>query len=701
MRWWPQPGDRTIFRVSRFAILVWALTGSAAAVADLPRPPSVFEQDMGPEPLVDANPPAPAAAAAAKPAAKAKPASQAQHAPAKTLAKASPAARPAPSAKASARVATAAPAAAALAAVAAPQAAAAPAAPATPPPTASAVASAAAGAAAAVQAAATAAPPAAPATAAVPAAPVVPAAAAVQAVASVKAEPAALDMPPATDPDFPELPILKPEIAFWTRVFSEYSEKQSVIHSMDDVRKVYTVLDFRGDAAVLSPFALDIKRARAEHDAVVKVDALLQRVDGLQATPQRMDAEERRIYDLYADSSDPHRFREAIGSFRVQRGLRERTGHALEISGRYLPQMEQIFASYGLPTRLTRLPLVESSFNLSAHSRDGAAGIWQFIPSAARIYMRLNEIADDRRDPWLSTDAAARHLKDDYGTLQDWPLAVTAYNYGRGGMYRALQAVNGHSLTDVLEHYDNERFGFASRNFYAEFCAAKDVERDWRQHFGDLTRDAPIRFETVTTQDYVPYSTLLRLSGTEPDAFQALNPSYNEAVTGGRLYVPPGALIRLPSGAAEQFKTQYAALGPDQRFGEQRQIYARHTVTKGETLAALARRFGVTPQALVAANQQLDGAAAVHAGQVVMIPPHESRTQLAAAVPHIVKTAATNAALAQPGESGGRVLLVRSGQTLSQIAHEYRTTVERLCALNGLGSPTLLKVGSKLKIPTD
>src|SRR3546814_19875400 len=87
-----------------------------------------------------------------------------------------------------------------------------------------------------------------------------------------------------------------------------------------------------------------------------------------------------------------------IGSARVQRGLRERTQNALEVSDRYLPSMEQTFRGYSLPMQLTRIPLVESSFTLDAYSKSGAAGIWQFIPSSARIYMRLNNVVDDRRE---------------------------------------------------------------------------------------------------------------------------------------------------------------------------------------------------------------------------------------------------------------------------------------------------------------
>jgi membrane-bound lytic murein transglycosylase D len=519
--------------------------------------------------------------------------------------------------------------------------------------------------------------------------------AAPQPVAAAAPAPAA---PVADDPQFPHLPVLRPAVEFWTKVFSEYSENQSIVHSIDDVRKIYVVLDFSDQAQVLNAMQLSLLKGRAEARAKQQIDDLLKRVDALKDTPQQMDDEERRIYQLYSDSRDPARFRSAIGTYRVQRGLRERTAHALQVAGRYLPQMEQIFASYGLPVKLTRLPLVESSFNLQAYSKVGAAGLWQFMPSSARIYMRLDEVADDRRDPWFSTDAAARHLRDDYNALQSWPLAVTAYNHGRGGVARGLAKTGGSSLTDLIQHYDADSFGFASRNFYAEFLAASDVERDWRKHFGDLQRDAPAQFETVETRDYIPYNTLQRLSGADLTTFRTLNPAYNDEVVDGRLYVPPGHLIRVPAGQSERFKLAYASLGTGERFEHQRQFYVLHRLGRGESIARLAHRYGVSQSAIMAANGLRKGAR-LRAGTTIKIPPHDAPSTVMASAeapePHVVKAAVH----ASAGKSHLRTHKVRSGQTLGGIAKRYQISISALRQLNGLGDSDRLRVGSTLKIP--
>src|SRR5581483_3369697 len=151
---------------------------------------------------------------------------------------------------------------------------------------------------------------------------------------------------------------------------------------------------FRDQAAVMDPVRVRSMQAAAERREKARFEKLLKRVDAKRAHPERLSSEERRVYDLFADIDDPGRFRKAREDVRAQRGLKERTAHALEVSGKYLPDMEAIFEREGLPLRLTRLPLVESSFNEDAYSKVGAAGIWQFMPSSARLYMRLNDVVD-------------------------------------------------------------------------------------------------------------------------------------------------------------------------------------------------------------------------------------------------------------------------------------------------------------------
>lgn len=485
---------------------------------------------------------------------------------------------------------------------------------------------------------------------------------------------------------FPEPAILKPVVGFWRDVFAKYSENQSIVHSTLEPDKVLAVMDFSSEAQSMSKADFYRFRQHREQQLTVVAEKAFRGIIAADGDPKKMTDAERRVYNLYGGGGT-RLFKRMIGTLRVQHGLRERTGHALEVAGRYMPKMEKTFAGYGLPEVLTRLPLVESSFNLDAYSKVGAAGIWQFIPSSARIYMKLNAIQDDRRDPWISTDAAARHLKDDYDALGQWPLALTAYNYGRGGIAHALKQVHGSTLTDLLQHYDNPRFGFASRNFYAEFLAASQVAAQSEHYFGKLHHDQPIRFDVVHTTDYVPYSTLQTLSGLNAQDFRTLNPSFDDAVVEDRLYVPPGTAVRVPPGYTHHFETLYAALGPNERFDRQRVWYVAYRVRRGDVLGSIASRHNVSVDELMRYNH-LRSPRLIRVGQELRIPTGGPLTE----APHLVAAVAhTNRVITHR---------VERGQTLSSIAAHYHVSVDALLRDNHLRSARLLRAGQILRIPT-
>lgn len=510
----------------------------------------------------------------------------------------------------------------------------------------------------------------------------------------------------ADDQLFPRYDVLRPNVQFWTRVFSEYSENQSAIHSMEHPDIVFKLLDFRAEAMRLDESSLRRLRNIEESRAIREVEARLETIHAARLSPEILQGEDRRIFELYAGVEGDDRFKRAIGNLRAQRGLRERTQQALETSGKYLPSMEGVFSSYALPLRLTRLPLVESSFNVEAYSKVGAAGLWQFIPSSARIYMRLNDVVDDRRDPWTSTDAAARHLRDDYAALGSWPLALTAYNHGRGGIARGLAQTGGTELPDLIRGYNSKNFGFASRNFYAEFLAASDVERQWKKHFGEIERKAPLEFEVVETRNYVPYETLRRLGNADDEMFRKLNPAYRPEVIAGKLYVPPGHLIRVPAGSARSFEIGYARLGEHERFSQQRVNHLLHRVKRGESLARIAKRYGVT-QASIRNTNGLSGKAALRAGRVLKIVPHREprpgpvTVALGESKPGLTReekrTADRN--IVKPARVGYRTHRVKSGQTLSSIASLYKVSIKELRVANDLGGSSHIRVGEKIKVP--
>ena len=125
---------------------------------------------------------------------------------------------------------------------------------------------------------------------------------------------------------------------------------------------------------------------------------------------------------------------------------------------------------------------MESSFQTGAQSSAGAVGIWQFTRGAAEKFMAVGGGRDERYDPVASTYGAARYLRYAYDKLGDWPTALTSYNHGINGMARAQSQV-GNDFVRIVQEYDSPKFGFASRNYYAEFLAARDIARDPARYF--------------------------------------------------------------------------------------------------------------------------------------------------------------------------------------------------------------------------
>src|SRR5262249_12837494 len=162
---------------------------------------------------------------------------------------------------------------------------------------------------------------------------------------------------------------------------------------------------------------------------------------------------------------------------------KERFREGVIRSGRYLEDFHQVFENEGAPADLALLPLVESSFENRALSNAGAAGIWQFTRSTGRLYLSVNRKIDERLDAMKATRAAARLLLANYNALGSWPLAITAYNHGRGGMLRAQSEVGSSDITKVITDYRGPLFGYASMNFYTEFLAAVEVYRSYEQYF--------------------------------------------------------------------------------------------------------------------------------------------------------------------------------------------------------------------------
>ncbi|MFA6110894.1 MAG: transglycosylase SLT domain-containing protein, partial [Candidatus Latescibacterota bacterium] len=149
-----------------------------------------------------------------------------------------------------------------------------------------------------------------------------------------------------------------------------------------------------------------------------------------------------------------------------------------------------ILREHGVPDSLAVLAFIESAFNPEARSKAGAVGLWQITRPAAVRLLRMDRHVDERRDPLKATAAAARILKQNYEALGHWPLAITAYNHGAAGIARGVREVGSQDLTALIDRYRGKAFGFAGKNFYAEFLAALEVIPRSALYFGDQAPSA-------------------------------------------------------------------------------------------------------------------------------------------------------------------------------------------------------------------
>ncbi len=271
--------------------------------------------------------------------------------------------------------------------------------------------------------------------------------------------------------EFPVYPVIASNVAFWELVYTHYSTREAVVHDRYDLTRVYAVIPVMdclqdGASQINKPV---LQEAERKYAAILSYLAR----GGI---PR--NNEEQRIAMVYKGAS-PSRLLFASRSVRIQIGQKERFRAGVLRSRAYLPRIKQIFRSYNLPEELAYLPHVESSFNPNAHSKVGASGLWQFTRSTGKQYLRINAIIDERRDPILSSHAAAKFLKRNHAVLGSWPLALTAYNYGTAGMVKAKKEKG--SYEKIFREYQGDRFKFASRNFYPEFLAALKSARKMEQ----------------------------------------------------------------------------------------------------------------------------------------------------------------------------------------------------------------------------
>jgi len=340
--------------------------------------------------------------------------------------------------------------------------------------------------------------------------------------------------------DWPYLNDLEEEVQFWIDVFIRYQENQYIVHDSENLSVIYRVVTFDSSVSEKNR-EVQLRKIKRE------IEQTLKNLARKKETTRSLNQWEKYLVHLWGDSAGGGIWKKAAQRVRIQQGLREQFYSGLQRSLVYLPYIRQVFRDFGLPEELAYLPHIESSFNPLARSRVGAAGMWQFMRSTARLYMKVNRIIDQRYDPIISTRAAARLLEYNFRKTGDWGLAITAYNYGLAGILRAMKHTGSNYLI-VRKSFNHRRFQFASRNFYPEFLAMVEIMRNRERYFPEVQPvDFPAKI-SYRLKRSVTLPALARVLGVSIKELKKLNPVYTRKAWRGWTRVPAGYQINLPMG---------------------------------------------------------------------------------------------------------------------------------------------------------
>lgn len=289
-------------------------------------------------------------------------------------------------------------------------------------------------------------------------------------------------------------------------------------------------------------------------------------------------------------------------------------GTLARISGRASPYLYHVVSELekrGMPTELALLPVIESAFNPQAMSSANAAGLWQFVPGTGRDFdLKQNMFKDERRGVIASTDAALTYLQRLYTMFGDWPLALAAYNWGEGNVQRAIkknQELGKPTDFDSLA----ELMPAETRNYVPKLQAVKNVVANPAQYGVTLPAiDNQPYFTTIDKTSDIDLAIAAQLAEISLDEFKALNPQFKKPViTGGAQ-----TKILLPKENAEKFHINLA------QWGQALSTWTTQKITGARTsLAALASKFGTTPEVLRQANN-IPAQTRLKAGSTILVP---------------------------------------------------------------------------------
>lgn len=433
--------------------------------------------------------------------------------------------------------------------------------------------------------------------------------------------------------NFPCQAELKPKIQFWIRVFGEFDQTQAIFHDADSPEVVYSVLSGASSCGLgrrNSPIEIERERIRR----------VLRSIQTKQKDPNAIYTDEELLIVNPIRNSTTFEFDKATDRIRCQNGVRNQFEKALSRYRYYKNDVIQILKESSLPEDIQYLPFVESSYNPSAYSKVNAAGLWQIMPGTARILgLRIDASTDERLDPILATKAAARYFVNSYQTLSATaqenrhnpsllgPFVITSYNYGIGGMRKAL-GEHGGDFIDMLNNYKGRSFRVAVKNFYASFLAARHIVTHEADYFRNIQPYMFPVYKTMTVPKNISATKFADHFQVSIDLLRELNPMLTKRVWSGVYPIPQNFELKIPDHLQpSEVNATIASLDPE-KIEIRIQNYK---VQRGDTPCGVARIFKIACNELMAANGLTGRRAYIRSGQILNIPSKPSAPAIAMA----------------------------------------------------------------------
>lgn len=361
--------------------------------------------------------------------------------------------------------------------------------------------------------------------------------------------------------------------------------------------------------------------------------------------------------------------------------LRRTVSYALGAGNFYIPIFEEALDYYGLPLELKYLPVIESALEPKAKSPAGAVGLWQFMLATGKRYdLKVNSLIDERQDPYKSSWAAARYLRDLYKIYRDWNLVIAAYNCGPTNVNKAIHRANGvRDYWTIYPYLPSE-----TRGYVPAFIAANYIMNYYCEHnICPMKTKIPVTTDTVTIMRDLHMQQVAELCNIDVEAIQALNPQY-------RTQLIPGSsgpmTLRLPT---ETLNTFIDLKDSVYNYRVDELLTRRSCVEVDDRLdnrSVASKRRAARQQSASESSSSSRSSASKSSSR------KSSRSSSSKS-----SSRSSRSSRKSKKEKSSASATVRKGDTLIEIAHRNGTTVEKLKKKNKIKG-NIIKPGQKLKV---